>query len=374
MKKQPKKIVKAIRQIIAHTRFLDNQEKTAADVFDIIINKMIESCETALRKEKMVKSNKPTKLPSKWLEEVPALSVNVNKTVEPIIDQYLLALRYALLGQAAGEEAIQAVKDLSLFRILPKGLIIQSFAHSVDSQKDYLGEILNIERPRINSDWMEMTLKFIKDKSGRFVDKSLYDMKVKALAEIDKLVLEKNMQNSLDAARTSHQLIGQMKAIESKRDAVKDAITKIGEHKISLASAKQALKDSFKESAANWDLIVRTETSMASSVAATQTIIDIASKTHEEPIVAIIDMNDSRVSPECRKWSRDDNNELKYFYLSSLKPPGHNLSLKKSQWSNSLTPRHFNCRCTVVYVPKGYKLDKYGSLVKLDKDEKLKID
>lgn len=372
--KNLKKIVKAIRPLKNHSVFLDSQEKTASDIFDIIITKMIDACAASLSKEKMAKSDKETKLPSKWLEEVPLIKLDVNKVVEPIIEKYLLALRYALLGSAAGEDAIEAVKELNLFRVLPKGLIIQSFAHSIDSHKDYLSEILQLQRPRINSEWMDLTLKFIEEKSGRFVDKALYDMKAKAMAEIDKLVLDKNMQNSLEAARSSHDLIGQMKAIDKKRDAVKDAVKKISEHKISLSAAKQALKDSFKDSASNWDMIVRTESSMASNVAATQTIIDLVSKTNDDPIVSIVDMGDSRVSVECNKWSRDENGHLKYFRLSKLKPPGYNLGLKKKDWENCIPSRHIQCRCSIVYIPKGYRLDNYGSLVKLEKDEELKID
>lgn len=341
--KNLKKIVKAIRPLKNHSVFLDSQEKTASDIFDIIVTKMIDACAAALSKEKMAKSDKETKLPSKWLEEVPLIKLDVNKVVEPIIEKYLLALRYALLGSAAGEDAIEAVKELNLFRVLPKGLIIQSFAHSIDSHKDYLSEILQLQRPRINSEWMDLTLKFIEEKSGRFVDKALYDMKAKAMAEIDKLVLDKNMQNSLEAARSSHDLIGQMKAIDKKRDAVKDAVKKISEHKISLSAAKQALKDSFKDSASNWDMIVRTESSMASNVAATQTIIDLVSKTNDDPIVSIVDMGDSRVSEVCKKWSRDENGHLKYFRLSNLKPPGYNLGLKKKDWENCIPVRHVNC-------------------------------
>jgi len=372
--KNLKKIVKAIRPIKNHSVFLDSQEKTASDIFDIIITKMVDACAAALSKEKMAKSDKDTKLPSKWLEEVPLIKLDVNKVVEPIIEKYLLALRYALLGSAAGEEAIEAVKELNLFRVLPKGLIIQSFAHSIDSHKDYLSEILQVQRPRINSEWMDLTLKFIEEKSGRFVDKALYDMKAKAMAEIDKLVLDKNMQNSLEAAKSSHDLIGQMKAIDKKRDAVKDAVKKISEHKISLSAAKQALKDSFKESASNWDMIVRTESSMASNVAATQTIIDLVSKTNDDPIVAIVDMQDSRVSKFCMQNSHNEDKTFKYFRLSQLKPPGHNLSLKQKDWVNCVPPRHINCRCSIVYIPKKYKLDSYGSLIRLGDDEHIKIE
>lgn len=377
MKKKTIKIIKAILPLIQHSNFLDAQERAGEEAFDTVVNKMIDACAIALKTEKLAKSDNPndkkTKLPTTWTKEVPNFHIDITKIIEPIIEKHLKALKFALLGTAAGEDAINAVKELGLYRLIPKGIIVQSFAHSIDSQKEYLSNLLKVNNPRMNKDWVDLTVKFIEDKSGRFVDKTLYDLKAKALASIDQLMLDKNLQNAAEVARQTHEILEQKQNIERKRDAVKEAVKDLSEHRISLTQVKQSLRDSFKDSVNNWNTVVGTETSMASGVAATQSIIDIASKHDREPIVCMVDMNDSRVSKECHAWSRDTNNNLKYFRLSSLKPPGYNLGLKKKDWKNSINPRHFGCRCMLTYVPKGYKLDNYGSLVKLEDGETIEI-
>ena len=102
--------------------------------------------------------------------------------------------------------------------------------------------------------------------------------------------------------------------------------------------------------------------------------MNLASSKGSDVIVTIVSIEDDRVSEECKNWSRNKDGSLKYFRLTSLKPAGYNLGKKKAQWENCQPLRHFRCRCTLVYVPKGYKVDSFGSLVKLTEGEDINIE
>jgi len=47
---------------------------------------------------------------------------------------------------------------------------------------------------------------------------------------------------------------------------------------------------------------------------------------------------------------------------------------KSKDWKNSCCPRHFMCRCIMLAIPRGYKVDQNGSLVALADGEEIKIE
>ena len=183
------------------------------------------------------------------------------------------------------------------------------------------------------------------------------------------------MKDRKTEKKYNFQHLTQIHPTMKKRAIVNLAIENVVRKNISLIQAKQLMKDTMKDyGGTNWNRIVRTEISMANGVGLSETIQEIADKDGSDATVAILNVDDSRVAPFCLKHSRNDDNSLKYFRLSSLKPPGYNLSRKQSEWKNSINPRHYNCRCTVIYIPDGYAVDDFGSLYRLKDGEKIKIE
>lgn len=369
--------VKPVLKVIQHLKFIKQLEKNGNLAYQIVVDKMIEDIVRYLKSEKLAKSDEPHNIPKNWNKTVPQIKLNVNDTLGPIIEKYMQALKYALLGKAAGAEAEKAVEDLGLKTALPKGLLFQGFFDAVDTQSDYFSKALKL--PKIKTDvskdpFVEFTFKFIKEKTARYLDKTLVDMKTKALTAIEQVIVEHNHENMANVHRVAHKLASELDEVKKKREAVHDAVKAVAEHKLSLTKAKQTLKDTFKDYSTNWDLVVRTEVGMASAAATGQTIMNLAGSKGGDVVVTIVSIEDDRVSEECKGWSRNEDGSLKYFRLTSLKPAGYNLGKKKAQWENCQPLRHFRCRCTLVYVPKGYKVDDFGSLVKLSEGENIKIE
>ena len=377
MTKKTVKNVKPVLKVIQHLKFIKQLEKNGNLAYQIVVDRMIDDIVKHLKAEKLAKSDEPHNIPKNWNKLVPRITLNVNQTLGPIIEKYMLALKYALLGKAAGSEAEQAVEDLGLKTYLPKGLLFQGFFDAVDTQTDYFSKALKLPKIKVEATkdpFIEYTFKFIKEKTARYLDKTLIDMKTKALTAIEQIVTEHNHENISNVHRVAHQLAEGLEETKKKREAVHDAVKAVAEHKLSLTKAKQALKDTFKEYGTNWDLVLKTEVGMASATATSQTIMNLAGSKGGDVVVTIISIEDDRVSEECKDWSRNDDGSLKYFRLTTLKPAGYNLGKKKAQWENCQPLRHFRCRCTLVYVPKGYKVDNFGSLVKLTEGEEIKIE
>lgn len=380
MTKKTVKNTKPVLKVIQHLKFIKQLEKNANLSYEIVVDRMIDDIVKHLKAEKLAKSEDPLdpiNLPSNWQKQVPRITVNFSKKIGPIIEKYMLALKYALLGKAAGQEAEDAVEELGLKTYLPKGILFQGFFDAVDTHDDYFSKALNMPKPRIKArkdPFLEYTFKFIQEKTARYIDKSLVEMKAKALTALENMVIDHNHENMSSVHRVAHNLAEGLKETQKKKEAVKDAVRAVAEHRLSLTKVKQNLKDTFKDYSTNWDLVVKTEVGMASAVATSQTILHHAGSSNKDVVVTIISIEDDRVSKECKDWSRNDDGSLKYFRLTALRPPGHNLGRKKAEWQNCQPLRHFRCRCTLVYVPRGYKVDNFGSLVKLSEGEEIKIE
>lgn len=375
--KKTNKNIKPVLQVIKHLQFVKQLEKNGNLAYQIVVDKMIDDIVKHLKSEKLAKSEDSHNIPKGWQKEVPFIKINLNDGIGKIIEKYMLALKYALLGKAAGKEAEDAVEDLHLKTYLPKGILFQGFFDAVDTHNDYFSKALKLPKVKIETakdPFLEYSFKFIQEKTARYLDKTLVDMKTKALTALENIVTEHNHENMARVHKVAHNLAEGLEETKKRRVAVQDAVQAVAEHKLSLTKAKQTLKDTFKDYGTNWDLVVKTEVGMASAVATSQTIMHHAASRDKEIIVTIVSIEDDRVSEECKSWSRNDDGSLKYFKLTSLKPAGYNLGKKKKEWENCQPLRHFRCRCTLVYVPKGYRVDNFGSLVKLTEGEEIKVE
>ena len=266
MTKKTVKNVKPVLKVIQHLKFIKQLEKNGNLAYQIVVDKMVDDIVKHLKAEKLAKSDEPHNIPKNWSKLVPRIEINVNETIGPIIDKYILALKYALLGKAAGKDAENAVEELGLKTYLPKGLLFQGFFDAVDTQTDYFSKALKMPKLKVESvkdPFIEYTFKFIKEKTARYLDKTLVDIKTKALTALEEVITEHNHDNMSNVHRVAHKLAEGLEETKKKREAVHDAVKAVAEHKLSLTKAKQTLKDTFKDFGTNWDLVVKTEVGMA---------------------------------------------------------------------------------------------------------------
>jgi hypothetical protein len=181
------------------------------------------------------------------------------------------------------------------------------------------------------------------------------------MSDMGQMIMQYN-QEALNTVRDHMTASKDVNPTTSKRMMIKDALKFVKDKTLSVSEARQFLKNTTKDYAADWNRIVATELATANGVAASQVIQSIAGP--EDPDVAIVNIDDEKVSPECKSWSRHEDGTLKVIKLSSLKPPGFNNGKRRNQWINCIPTRHINCRCHLVYIPTGFTVDSNGSLIK----------
>lgn len=361
--------IDVLRRLKKHTNFLKTLESHSSHAYDLITNKLIEEILRVLQSERIIKSDE---IDMPYIPP-PKIEINVLNTVQNTIDKYLQSLRYVLLGQEAGEEAMKIVEMMRIKTKIPQGGVIQSFLDSTDTHAEHLSEVGL--KPTFDDKWRKHALEIIKERSGRSVDKSIVEIRNKLLNVVENSLNEIiNTQHSTAKQAVIDKLKTEDLNSKERRILVKEAIAEAVKEKLPLHQARQILKDATQDYSTNWDKIVRTEIGLASNNASVQTILEATNKLLDSPVVAIVDKQDERETDFCRTHSHHDNGEWKYFNLSSLKPSGYNLGKKKSEWKQSVPLRHFGCRCILAYIPTGFKLDKIGSLIPLDKNEKITIE
>jgi len=372
MKKNLKPKLRAIKPLLRQVLFLKRLEAEMNAAYDMISSKLVDDImkQVALV-EPLAKSDDD--LPENFSRKIPRFEVDLS-SISKLIEKYTDALRYTILGKAAGKEAEDAVTELRLKTKIPAGGVVQGYLSALDAHAAYMNGVLEKEGS-ISGRFTKKALDFIKEKTGLLVDAKVLELRSRTLSTLQDSLKEIDMQN--DAAVREYVLAentlkGNISSIKAKQALVKEAIQDVFEKRTPVYLVKQRLKDVTQEYGTNWTRVVRTEMGLASGAASQQAIADIAG--HEDPVVAIVVTKDDRLSPECRDWSLNEDGSYKYFKMSALKPAGYNLGRKKAEWKNSVPSRHFNCRCHIAYVPAGFKLDLYGSLIPLTDTEELKLE
>jgi hypothetical protein len=368
--KGPKVNKNVMKRIAAHAKFVKEHEMKAAHGYELVLSKLIDSIVAQLKVERLAKSDVPDVPPVAHIE------IDVMGRIQETIEKHLEALRYILLGTAAGEEAAQAVEKLRLKTKLPNGSVIQAYLDATDTHRDHYSDLQGTTAPDMNDQIRKRTLDFIKERCGRHVDQSVTELRNRLMANLETALQEAaNEQHKAAKQAALEKLQSQDLNAKERKKMIKDVLEEATKERMSLTKARQILKDSTKDYATNWDRIVKTEMGMASNTATAQTIQETAGKVEADPIVVIATKHDDRVDDICISGSYHKDGEYRYFRLSSLKPPGYNLGRKKKDWVGESIPlRHVGCRCVLLWIPSGYKVTTEGSLVKLKEGETLRIE
>jgi hypothetical protein len=368
--RKPKVNKNIMKRITAHAKFVKEHELKAAHGYELVLSKLIDELLSQLKIERLIKSDVPDVPPVAHIE------IDAMSRMQSTIESYLEALRYILLGSAAGDDAMKAVEKLRLKTKLPSGSVVQAYLDATDTHRDHYSDLQGVPAPEMNDPWRKKTLDLIKERCGRHVDQSVTELRNRLMANLETALQEAANEQHQEAKRAAlEKLKAQDLSARESKQVIKEVLEQATKERMSLAKARQILKDATKDYATNWDRIVSTEIGMASNTAVTQTIQETAGKVELDPIVVIATKHDDRVDDICMSGSYNKEGEYRYFRLSSLKPPGYNLGKKKKEWVGESIPlRHFRCRCSMLWVPDGYKVNTDGSLVKLKDGETLKIE
>ena len=166
----------------------------------------------------------------------------------------------------------------------------------------------------------------------------------------------------------------QIKTIEDRQELIQQATKDVLEKKMSLIQMKQTLKDVTKDYGKDWDRLVNTEIGLATGAGTHLAVKEVFGAEDNEMTVANVNVRDARCCDECESWSRHPNGDFKIYRLADVKPAGYNVARKRRDWHLTAATHHPNCRCTLVYIPKGWTVDSQGFLRKLKSGEFITIE
>lgn len=346
--------------------------------FDRVTEDLIDAVLKQIKTEKLAKSDKETVLrllgagKTRGFTGVPKVELDLSFTKD-LMDKYLLALKWMLMGRAAGKEAEKAVEELGLKNILPVGAVFGTFLHAIDKQREHYFDLTGREPPKIHEDSLKYSLDFVNERTGKWVDQSLLAYKNKVLQELQDRIETFNQQNVAVAHESYHALLkdkgiveSQIKTIKEKQELIQEAARKVVEKKMSLVQMKQHLKDTTKDYGKDWDRLVTTEIGMATGAGTHLAVQEVFGAEDEEMLVANVNIRDQRCCDECESWSRKPDGSLKLYRLSDIKPVGYNVSRKRKDWHLTAGTQHPHClpKWTQILTEQGWK-----NITDLDKTE-----
>jgi hypothetical protein len=339
-------------------------ERNAAQVFRLVGKMIIQSVKKSLQLEGVAKSEKPTleplakaEIPVGWMGEVSLISLDFNKLLGGIIDQYILALNYMMLGKFAGKKAIDAAITLGLAdKIRFPGMAYGAFLNSLDSQSEYYRMLEGKAPDDIPTATLEVAFKMIQSQVKKMVDESLGRYKNKMIDTVGSAYREHDFQNiikSLDALQADGGETDHKEVIQGASSA-----------EASVKSIVNSLREINESAEKDFARLVDTGLSMASSTGNFTGMVSLFGADGREMRACLVSIRDEKCCDKCREFSIGPDGNYKIYPLSAFSPPGSNYRLKQKDWLLTAGGMHPNCRCVLVYVPIGWYVNRFGDLVK----------
>lgn len=377
----PEKFLKKDLPCSKHDKFLDEMFLLVQEGFSAVTEKLIEAIVRQIKTEKLAKSDKETVLKllgagktRGFTGEIPRVELDLSFT-KNLIDKYMLALKWMLLGKSAGKEVARAVEELGLKTILPTGTIFGTFLHAIDQQRNFYLDLTGKKPPKIQDEALRYSLDFVNERTGKWADQSLLIYRNKLLQDLQDRIENFNQDNIGAVHESYHDLLeekgiveSQIKTIEQKQELVRDAMKGVIEKKMSLVQMKQSLKDITQDYGKDWDRLVNTEFGMATGAGTHLAVQEVFGGEDSEMLVANVNVKDTRCCDECESWSRRANGDFKIYRLSDIKPVGYNIAKKRQDWHLTAATHHPNClpHWTNVLTVDGWK-----PITELNKTEKV---
>jgi hypothetical protein len=324
-----------------HVRQLKLLEKQGISAYSIVMKSMVEEIKKYLVKEKLSKSEKIG-----WTGDVASVSINLDEISRKVITRHLDALRWVLIGDAAGKDARKFAKELGLTEKFIPGIIQSSYLSSLDIHREYFLFLTGIEAD-IPNELIGHSMEHIVSRTDRYIKQSIVQIENNILNALNKIADNFNFGN---IARTH-------------TNVVEDGYVKNDRVYIPKTMIDKELKDVVKNYRSNWDRTVITEVGLSSSTATHQAMYEIFGAEDDEVQVVVLTSKDERLCKFCNGIANNPDGTFKFYRISDFKPAGYNLGKTRLQWEMCIPGFHINCRCMLIYVPKGFTVDSSGNLI-----------
>jgi len=338
-----------------HIKLLTKLEKQALLAYRYVMKQLFKEIIGGLKQEKLAKSD--DKLPPGWTGNVPKIKLDLSGHVTKVIEKYMKALQWMLIGDYAGKDARKIAKDIGLVGKVVPGILEGAYFDSLDAHRRHHFDLFGEHAPEISKDLMRGSIDEIVDRARRLFQQTLEQIKVNIIETLDQSVKEINMGNFNTVLEEAHDLLPRDGAEAAIDQAIDGTTTQLSSHKLIRDLNKMS-----KTFESKWDLNVRKQTTTSSAVGTHQAMYELYGDKTDRLDIAVIEMEDERVCTFCKHISKHHDGSFKLYKLEDFKPSGYNHSRKRSEWQLSISPMHFNCRCQMVYVPQGFEISKDGTI------------
>ena len=346
---QKRKLTKSDLPHLTHSKLIDAYTAISLKIFQEMQSSILKDIKSLLKSDKLIKSDK---LKNNWTGDIPKLQNNLEDKVAKTIEKYLKALRYFMLGDYAGKEAKEAAESLGLISKIKPGTAYGVYLQAVDTQRDYFKQIYDIDPPNISKEILKETFDVIQRKTDRIVTESIEKYKNKLIDAVDLAVQQKNIENLGIVHEEAHDLLSEDK---DPSKAVKQA-----EKYIDIKAFEKNVSNINEKASTDWETNSDSIYSMSSSVGTHQAVVEIFGQSDDSLKAVLLNMQDEKCCDSCEKFARMPDGSLKLHKLDDFKPAGYNYGKKKADWHLCICPIHPRCRCSIIYVPAGAKVDRSG--------------
>lgn len=358
MKKNQKKTIKN-KELAHHDHFdfLDEIEKVSLKGFDFVMASAMREILTRVRGTTLKKTDD---LKRGWSGQVPKVEVDFEGIFEEVMGRYLEALKWILLGDSVGKDAAAVAKEIGLTEQVIPGLVPAAYLNSLDTHRQHFEDIFNKEAPFVKKDMVSESIDNINKRTGRFINQSLEKFKNQLIEAAENVQNQTNDQNIAMVHEHAHDLIS---SGTPKAEAMADAIEAVTSDEIAMPQLSRALQDAIGNYRKDWQLVTRVDTSLASAVGTHQAMAEVFGPSDDELKIAWYAFRDEKTCKFCKEASRNRDGSFKLYGLKDFEPAGTNYSKKRDNWTLCVPPGHFQCRCSLIYVPPGFDIDNNGNLV-----------
>jgi hypothetical protein len=342
-----------------HVDFLETIEEMSMKAFDHVMDRMVRAIIARLKQPATATLKKADDLKRGWTGAIPKADLDIGSTIDELMEQYTSALRWILLGDAAGRDARVSAKLMGLEEFVVPGIVPAAYMDSLDTHRQHYEDIFGTEPAPINKGLIGASLKQISTRTGRFMDEAEIKMQNRLVEVVEVAIRAAHEATIASIHQTAHDLMGEG---AKPKAALDEAIEQDAPGKIPVAGISRALKEAIERYRPEWQLMTRTDTNLASAVGTHQSLVETFGRQDDTLRIAWFAFRDEKTCNFCSVAARRLDGSFKIYQISDFQPAGFNLSLKKKDWVLSIPPAHYNCRCQLIYIPPGFDIDDNGNI------------
>lgn len=329
------------------SKFLTRLDRHSLSIYRHVMKSLMRDLLKTMQKDKLAKS-----LGSGWTGEVPKIEINLSGKISTIIEEYMSAIRWALIGDHAGKDAKKAAKKIGLDKQVVPGILQSAYLKSIDSQIQFYEELFEKNASKIPDYLIKDSIERISDRFTRYMDGFVPQIKNALISAVEGVKNDLDNSNLNQAHKYAHKVLSEYdkeKDMPSLKEKFEDTMSA---HKI-----RKELNKVTEKFEPNWERASKTEISLSSSVGVHQVMLETYGSEDDDVDVVFIVTEDERSCQWCNFVANHKDGTPKVYKLKDIKPSGYNIGRKRKDWKPSVAPMHPNCfdDKTEVLTKEGWK-------------------